>query len=284
MEPMLLNELFVDYDYFQTMGIELIAGRNFSIEHSSDVRQAFIINEAAAKAFRWTNPIGKRIAVGHPGQTTEVREGFVVGVVKDFNTLSLHKKIEPVILRLPWDSWPGNSLNIRVKNSLSETLPAIKATYEKLMPGMLADIRIVEDLHERQYQNEDRAFTSLQVGTIVIILISAFGIFSLSLYVSVKRMKEFGIRKVLGASLGQIVWLHVGYFLKIVLIANLIALPLAYWLVEEWLSDFAYRTNLSLLIFFSVIGISCLLVIISGGYSALKAGSLNPVDVIKTQQ
>ena len=152
------------------------------------------------------------------------------------------------------------------------------------MPGMLADIRIVEDLHERQYQNEDRAFTSLQVGTIVIILISAFGIFSLSLYMSVKRMKEFGIRKVLGASLGQIVWLHVGYFLKIVLIANLIALPLAYWLVEEWLSDFAYRTNLSLLIFFSVIGISCLLVIISGGYSALKAGSLNPVDVIKTQQ
>jgi putative ABC transport system permease protein len=284
MEPVLVNELFVDYEYFQTMGIEVIAGRNFSIEHSSDARQAFIINETAAKAFGWTNPIGKRITVGHPGETMEVREGFVVGVVRDFNTLSLHRKIEPVILRLPWDSWPGNSLNIRVTNSLSETLPAIKTTYEKLMPGMLADIRIVGDLHERQYQNEDRAFTSLQVGTVVIILISAFGIFSLSLYMSVKRMKEFGIRKVLGAGLSRIVWLHISYFLKIVLIANLIALPLAYWLVEKWLADFAYRTNLSLLIFFSVMGISCLLVIVSGGYSALKAGSLNPVDVIKAQQ
>ncbi len=284
MEPMLLNELFVDYKYFQTMGIELIAGRDFSLEHSSDVRQAVIINETAAKFLGWTDPIGQRILVGRPDQGGAVSEASVVGLVKDFNTLSLHRKIEPVIIRLPPDSWPGNALNIRVRNSLSESLPSIKSTYEKLMPGMLADIRIVEDLHERQYQNEDRAFASLQVGTTVIILISAFGIFSLSFYMSIKRMKEFGIRKVLGASLGQIGWLHVSYFLKIVLLANVVALPLAYMLVERWLSDFAYRTDISALIFLSVFGISCLLIIISGGYSAWKAGSLNPVDVIKAQE
>jgi putative ABC transport system permease protein len=281
---MLLNELFVDYEYFQTMGIQLIAGRNFSTLHSSDARQAFIINETAAKFFGWTDPIGKRIIVGHPDQKAELWEGSVVGIVKDFNTLSLHKKIEPLVIRLPYDSWPGNSLNIRVRNSLSETLPFIKSTYEKLMPGMLADIRIVEDLHDRQYQNEDRAFASLQVGTVVIILISAFGIFSLSFYMSVKRMKEFGIRKVLGASLGQIGWLHVSYFLKIVLLANVVALPLAYLLVEKWLSDFAYRTDLSMLIFLGVLCISCLLIIISGGYSAWKAGTVNPVNVIKAQE
>lgn len=97
-------------------------------------------------------------------------------------------------------------------------------------------------------------------------------------------MKEFGIRKVLGASLGQIGWLHVSYFLKIVLLANVVALPLAYMLVERWLSDFAYRTDISALIFLSVFGISCLLIIISGGYSAWKAGSLNPVVVIKAQE
>ena len=284
MEPMLLNELFVDYEYFQTMGIELIAGRNFSTQHFSDARQAFIVNETAAKFFGWSDPIGKRVVVGHPDQGAEVWEGTVVGLVKDFNTLSLHKKIEPVIIRLPPDAWPGNSLNVRVRNSFSETLPLIKSTYEKLMPGMLADIRIIEDLHERQYQNEDRAFASLQVGTVVIILISAFGIFSLSFYMSVKRMKEFGIRKVLGASLGQIAWLHVSYFLKIVLLANVVALPLAYLLAEKWLSDFAYRADISLMIFVSVSCISGLLIIISGGYSAWKAGTVNPVTVIKSQE
>ena len=281
MEPMLLNELFVDYDYFQTMDIRLIAGRNFSAAHASDARHAFIVNETAAKTFGWSDPIGKRIIVGHPDQTAEVWEGTVVGLVSDFNNLSLHKKIEPVIIRMPPDSWPGNSLNIRVGNSLAEAVPTIKSTYEKLMPGMLVDIRIVEDLHERQYQNEDRAFASLQVGTLVIILISMFGIFSLSFYMSVKRMKEFGIRKVLGASLSQIGWLHVSYFLKIVLVANAIALPLAYLLVEKWLSDFAYRTDSSLFIFLGVLCISCLLIVLSGGYSAWRAGNANPVDVIK---
>lgn len=283
MDKMLLNEMFVDHDYFQTMGIRLVSGRNFSTEYSSDSRQAFIINETAAREFGWTDPIGKRITAGYPGQTGELLEGSVVGVVKDFHTLSLHRKIEPVVLRLQYDSWPGNSLNIRTNNSLREALPAIVATYEKVMPGFLADVRVVEDLHERQYQDEDRAFASLQVGTVVIILISAFGIFSLSLYMSVRRMKEFGIRKVLGASLRQIALLHVNYFLKIVLIANLVALPLAYWLMKEWLNDFAYRTDVSMLVFLSVMCISCLLVIIAGGYSALKAGSLNPVDVIKTE-
>lgn len=283
MEPMLLNELFVDYEYFQTMGIQLIAGRNFSTEHSSDARQAVIINETAAEFFGWSDPIGKRIVVGHPDQGAEVWDGTVVGLVKDFNTLSLHKKIEPVVIRLPYDSWPGNSLNIRV-NSLTQTLPSIKSTYEKLMPGMLADTRIVEDLHERQYQNEDRAFASLQVATIVIILISAFGIFSLSFYMSVKRLKEFGIRKVLGASLGQIGWLHVSYFLKIAVLANVVALPFAYLLVEKWLGSFAYRTDVSLLVFLGVLCISCLLIIVSGGYSAWRAGSVNPVNVIKAQE
>ena len=97
-------------------------------------------------------------------------------------------------------------------------------------------------------------------------------------------MKEFGIRKVLGASLGQIAWLHVSYFLKIVLLANVVALPLAYLLAEKWLSDFAYRADISLMIFVSVSCISGLLIIISGGYSAWKAGTVNPVTVIKSQE
>ena len=204
-------------------------------------------------------------------------------MVKDFNSLSLHKKIEPVVLRLQYDWWPGYCLSIKVRGSLTSVLPTITSTYERLMPGFLADARILEDIYKHQYENEDKAFSSLQVGTIIIILISVLGIFSLSLYMSVKRMKEFGIRKILGATIQQIASLHISYFLKIVIIANVIALPVAYWLIIQWLDEFAYRTELSVFVFLSVMCISFLLVIISGGYSTWKAGRMNPVDVIKIQ-
>jgi putative ABC transport system permease protein len=283
MESVLLNEMFVDHDYFKTMGITLVAGRNFQTENLSDTRSAFIINETAAKELGWESPLGKRMKQGYADEDGKVMDGTVVGVVKDFNTLSLHKRIEPVIIRLQPDSWPGNSLNVKVQGLLSKTLPVITSTYEELMPGFLADARVVEDLYQRQYQDEDKAFASLQVGTLIIVLISALGIFSLSLYMSVKRMKEFGIRKVLGATVGQIATLHVNYFLRIVLTANIVALPVAYLLMKEWLDDFAYRTQVSSLLFLGVMSSSFLLAILSGGYSAWKAANMNPVDVIKIQ-
>lgn len=186
-------------------------------------------------------------------------------------------------MRLPYDSWPGSCLNVRIEGAVEKALPLIKATYERVMPGFLTDIRIVEDMYDRQYLEENKALTTLHVVTWMIVLISSLGIFSLSIYMSVRRMKEFGIRKVLGATARQISLLHVGSFVKIALFANVIALPIAYWLTKEWLAGFAYRTNLDGMIFMGVIVISFLLVIISAGYSSLRAGKMNPVDVIKIQ-
>lgn len=282
MSRVLLNEMFVDHDFLQTMNIRLLAGRNFDVNNSTDKHSAFIVNETAAKEFGWESAIGKAIKLGYVDENGP-QEGTVVGVVKDFNTLSLHEKIEPVVLRLQYDSWPGNCLNVKVKGSLSELIPVLKSTFEKLMGGFSADLRIVETDYNNQYRKETKAFASLQFGTLVIILISALGIFSLSLYMSVRRMKEFGIRKVLGATDHQIATLHIGFFVRIVLLANILALPAAYWLMTEWLNDFAYKTKLNGLVFLLVMCISFLLVIISGGYSAWKAGRMNPVDVIKIQ-
>ena len=283
MRRVLLNEMFVDHDFLQTMNITLLAGRNFDVNNSTDKHSAFIVNETAVKEFGWESAIGKAIKLGYVDDVNGPQEGTVVGVVKDFNTLSLHEKIEPVVLRLQYDSWPGNCLNVKVKGSLSEFIPVIKSTFEKLMLGFPADLRIVEDDYKNQYRKETKAFASLQFGTLVIILISALGIFSLSLHMSVRRMKEFGIRKVLGATDHQIATLHIGFFVRIVLLANILALPAAYWLMREWLNDFAYKTKLNGLLFLLVMCISFLLVIISGGYSAWKAGRMNPVDVIKIQ-
>jgi putative ABC transport system permease protein len=151
------------------------------------------------------------------------------------------------------------------------------------MPGYPLLCRFVDELYNSTHEKESKAFASLQFGTFVIILVSMLGIFSMAAYMSVKRMKEFGIRKVLGASVSHIFTLHLGYFVKLMLVSNLVALPLAYWLIQNWLSTFAYRADLTYFPFALVALVSLLLVIVSGSFSAWKAGRTNPVDVIKME-
>ncbi|MCW5911165.1 MAG: ABC transporter permease [Cyclobacteriaceae bacterium] len=283
MKQTLISEVFVDHDFLKTMGVKTLLGRNFDINNPADSHKAFIVNETAVKEFGWTDPLGKKIRVKQTRGEIEKWEGIVVGVVQDFNTRPLREKVEPVVMRLPYDSWPGYCLNVRIDRSISEALPLLKTTYEKVIEGFPIDYRIVGDMYDSQYRDENKALAALQVGAWMVALISSIGIFSLSAYMSIRRMKEFGIRKVLGATSRQITLLHVGGFMKIVLVANVIALPIAYWLMKEWLVGFAYRTNLGGIIFITVTAISFLLVIVSAGYSSLRAGKMNPVDVIKIQ-
>jgi putative ABC transport system permease protein len=283
MKQVQLNEVFIDHGFFKTMGIDILAGRGFDIKNSTDSKTAFIVNETAAREFGWNDPIGKRISYGYGETTGEKWEGTVVGLAEDFNTLSLHDKIEPLVMRLQYDSWPGMFLNIKVKGETNEALASIKSAYEKVLPGYLMDYKLVEEVYDDQYQEETKALRSLQFGTWIVLLISSFGIFSLSLFMSIKRMKEFGIRKVLGATVRQIAFLHISYFLRIAIIASLIALPVSYWLTEQWLSGFAYRIEPGALIFVIVTLILLLLIILSSAYSAFKASRMNPVDAIKIE-
>ena len=283
MKQMLLNEVFFDYDFFRTMGIELIAGRSFDPNNPADPHSAFIVNETAVREFGWKDPVGKKIKYGYEENEGEKWEGTVIGVVKDFNVYSMRRKIEPLVMRLPWSDWPGQCVHIKISGPLHETITRIEAKYKQVLPDFLIDYHLIGELYDNQYQNEQKAYTSLRLGTWTIVLISALGIFSLSAYMSVRRMKEFGIRKVLGATVRQITFLHVGYFFRIALVANAIALPIAWWLMKAWLSAFAYRTELDAIVFLSVMIISFLLVILSAGYSSWRAGVMNPVDVIKRE-
>lgn len=284
MKQVLLNEVFVDHEFFKTMDIEILAGRGFDIKNLTDPKSAFIVNETAAREFGWDDPVGKRISYGYGETTGEKWEGTVVGLSADFNTRSLHNKIEPLVIRLPFDEFPGMSLNIKVKGEFKKSIASIKSTYEKVLPGYLMDYRSIEEIYDNQYQEENKALSALQLGTWIVLLISCFGIFSLSLFQSMKRMKEFGIRKVLGATVGQIAFLHISYFLKIAMIASVVGLPISYWLTEQWLNGFAYRIEPSVIIMFStVVLILLLLIIISAAYSSLRACRMNPVDAIKLE-
>ncbi len=282
MKQVMLNELFVDEDFISTMELTLVAGRNF--QNKSEFKSAFVINESAVREFGWTNPIGKKIAVEHNKEDGGIwSEGNIIGVVKDFNTRSLHSKVEPLVMRLPYDEWPGFCLNIRYSGLESDAIASIKEVYEKVLPGFLVDYERVNERYENQYVAESKAFATLKMATWIILLISCIGIFAMSLFVSVRRQKEFGIRKVVGASVVQIATLHVNYFLKVGLAANVIALPITYYLLKEWLNGFAYKTNVSLLYFASFGVFLLVLVTLSAGYSAWKSGRMNPVDVIKIE-
>lgn len=283
MKQVLLNEVFFDHDFFRTMGIELVAGRSFDPNNVADAHSAFIVNEAAVREFGWENPIGKRISYGYEETEGEKWEGAIVGVVKDFNVYSMHRKIEPLVMRLPWSDWPGSCVHIKISGPIHETIARIEEKYHQILPDFLIDYHLIGELYDNQYQNERKAHASLKFGTWIIVLISCLGIFSLSVYMSIRRMKEFGIRKVLGATVHQIAFLHVSHFLKIAIVANIFSLPVSYLLMEKWLSEFAYRTELSALIFAGVTGISFLLVIVSAGYASVKAGVMNPVDVIRSE-
>jgi len=282
MKQIMLNELFADEDFIRTMGLTLVDGRNF--KNKNEFKSAFIVNESAVREFGWTNAIGKKIAVGHDKQQGGIwSEGTVIGVVKDFNTRSLHKTIEPLVLRLQYDEWPGNHLNIKYRGSEKEAIASIKNVYEKVFPGFLINYGRVNERYEGQYIAEGKAFSTLQMATWLILLISCVGIFSMSLFMSFRRRKEFGIRKVVGASVTQIASLHINHFLKIAFIANVVALPIAYYTLQSWLREFAYRTETSAFTFLTSGSVLLLIVVLSAGYSALKSGKMNPVDVIKME-
>lgn len=277
-----LYEVFSDDELFSTLGIKLLDGRIFNANIPSDSGAAFIVNESAVRELGWKNPIGKRIYT-HPEEKGKW-DGTIVGVLPDINISPLYDKVRPLVMRLPWtNEYPDGFVYVRYQGDEKAIVKSTEEKYKAIMPGYPLAYRFVDELYNSRHQKESKAFASLQFGTLVIILVSMLGIFSMAAYMSIKRMKEFGIRKVLGASVTQIFTLHMNYFVRLMLFSNLIALPIAYWLIKRWLETFAYRIEMSYWPFLFVGLISLLLVIVSGSFSAWKSGRMNPVDVIKIE-
>lgn len=280
MVPVELYEVFSDDELFETLKLNVLKGRTFRSEIPSDSGAAFVINETAARELGWDDPIGKRIYT-HPEEEGKW-DGTVVGLVADVNISPLYEKIQPLVMRLPWqDEYPEYFVYVRYEGEEQSIIKSIEQMYKETLPDYPLAYRFVDEFFNSQHRKESKAFASLKFGTYVIVLISLVGIFSLAAYVSIRRMKEFGIRKVLGATMRQNAQLHLSYFVRLLLIANIISVPIAYLLVNGWLKTFAYRIEVTLIPFILVVVISALLVVISAGYSSWRAARMNPVDVIK---
>lgn len=274
-----LYEVFSDDKLFETLGMKVLQGRVFDDQHKADSNAAFVINETAARELGLSSPVGTRILT-HPEDSGKW-EGTIVGVVNDINISTLHHKVQPLVMRLPWQNqYPEYFVYVRIDGEAANIIPTIRKKYQELQPGYPLEVVSVDDFYNHEYKAENRAYASLQFGTAIILLISALGIFSLSTYLSIRKMKEFGIRKVLGASAGHIAGRHIFHFLRIAIIAVGIGLPMMYWLMEEWLGAFAYRVQQNATGAAMVALITSLLIIVSAGYAALRAARVNPVKVI----
>ncbi len=270
----------VDVDYLSTLEIPLLAGRNFSEDRPSDLNNAILVNETLAKQLSLENPVGKTLAgFGRNG----VNDPVVIGIVRDFHIKSLHNRIEPLALLMEKYNY-GPFLLIRMRSDqIFETIEMLKSTWEKVASDSPFELSFLDENLNQQYANEIYWFRVLSHSALVAVLLSCLGLFGLASLAVARRTKEIGIRKVLGASVHHVMWLFSRDFIKLLLVANIIAWPIAYWMMNQWLTNFAYRIELGIGVF-GIAGILTLLVaLLTVNFQTLKAARRNPVDALRDE-
>jgi putative ABC transport system permease protein len=265
----------VDEDFFETFGIDVLAGKHFGRTPYAGLASGFIINETAAEAFGWSDPIGKQII--WPGRGT----GRVIGIVRDFHIASLRERIGPVIFLK--NSFLFNYVGVRVSSTgLPETMQHLKATWHSLAPDVpFSAFFLDESLKSWSYRDEQRLRRVAGTASAVAILVACLGLFGLVSFSVSQRVKEIGVRKVLGASVTNVVQLLSKDLVKLVAIANLIAWPLVAYVMSDWLQDFAYRISLSASIY-AISGLLSLgIALVTVSWHAVRAAHADPVDALK---
>ncbi len=241
--------------------------------------ESLVLNEAAVRAMGLTSPIGKRVTIrGHTyiGEHTY----SVIGVVRDFHQSSLHRPIEPMILwtsRLPM---PITCVRISPANT-TETVAFIEETMKTFMPKIPFNYEFLEDRIEGFYSSERKMETILSLFTGIALFTACLGLFGLASFLAEKRTKEIGIRKVLGAKVGGLVWLQTREFSKWILLSGLVAGPVAYFEAVQWLRGFTYHIRPSVDIFLTAILLTWLVALFAVGYQSVRAARANPVDSLK---
>ncbi len=274
------NYTTVDYDYINTFGIELAQGRVFSKDFAVDETTSCIINETAANALGLESAVGTELFFNHPEMPDYFRHVKVIGVVKDFHHASMHTPIGPYLMRVhkPWFT------HIFVKidqKDISGALGKIEDVLYQFVPDYPFEYLFLDDYYMGMYDNEIKTGKLFKTFAILAIIISCLGIFGLAMYSVEQKTKEIGVRKILGASESKLVYLLTREFSILVLIANCIALPAGYLIMERWLQDFAYRTSITWSAFVLSIIISLAIAFMTVCYQALKAARANPVDSLR---
>jgi len=268
-----MNILMVSTDFIETMDMEMIYGRGFSLDYRTDSAN-FIINEEAARIMGFENPVGRNLSVwGMKGQ--------IIGMLKNFHMSSMYEPIAPLVIRYD----PQNTFVafIRIRGNTQDALLTIEQVTTDFNPSFPFTYKFLDLEYEQSYKNEMTISTLSNIFAVIAIFISCLGLFGLSSFSAEQRTKEIGIRKVLGASVGKLVLLLSKDFTQLILLSFIIAAPVSYYLTSGWLDKFVYKTELGLNVFI-ISGIAAILI---GGFTvsfkSFQAASANPVDTLKEE-
>jgi putative ABC transport system permease protein len=269
----------IDFDFIPVYHIPLVAGRNYSRSYITDSAESMVINEAAARLYGYTNPadaIGKKFEQWG-------RKGTVIGVVKDFNFRSLHQAVEPLTLRYGYP-WALNRISVAIKgNDVPATIANLKNTWNKMAPQRPFMYHFLDESFNAQYVAEQHFGQLFTFFACLAICIACLGLLGLSTFMAQQRVKEIGIRKVLGSSVSGIVVLLSKDFIKLVLIAIVIAIPLCTWAMNKWLEDFAYRISIGPLVFIEAGTICVGVALFTIAWQSLKAALGNPIQSLRNE-
>ena len=287
----------IDSDFLETYGIELIAGRNLRSRESN--KEAFLLNETAVRKLGWdsygsvspstrSTPSGRSMrashrtgvaaAIGKRFEQVNVKSGSVVGVVKDFHTQSLHSPIEPVVMH----HWAQHTITARISgDDIQGALAHLKKTWSHYLPGIPFERWFVDQNLVLWYRDDEQLSESCTLFSLLAVFVACLGLFGLASYTAEQRTKEIGIRKVLGATVSGIVFTFSREFVKLIVIANLVAAPVAYYLMRNWLDNFSYRIDLSSSPFLLCGGATLAIAILTVSYQYVRAGSVNPVEALR---
>ncbi|MDX2049295.1 MAG: FtsX-like permease family protein, partial [Chitinophagaceae bacterium] len=275
---LLFSNTSINYDYVKTMGIQLIAGRDFSPDYGLDSMN-YLVNEAAAARIGYKEPVGKELTMWGD-------KGTIIGLMKDYHHNSLHVPIEPLIVRLHKESWGPLWGNILVRTEAGKTKEAISSmekVFRQFNPGYPFKYYFTDDELANNYKAEHTVSKLSRYFAFLAIFISCLGLFGLVTFTVEQRVKEIGVRKVLGASVPGIVRMLSKDFIRLVLVAAVISFPIAWWAMNKWLADFAYRINVGWEAFV-IAGMAALMIaLLTISFQAIKAAIANPVGALRSE-
>jgi putative ABC transport system permease protein len=264
----IVSVLNFDEKFMDLMDMEVVDGRGFNIDMQTDQQQAVLINEAMAKELTWDEPVGKKLTFGQQEQT-------VIGVVKDFHFANMRHKIEPLAMFFN----PSGGGNLAVKfnaSNTSETISFLQSSWDEVFPNSPLEYRFFNEEFGQQFASDERFGKLVFSFTWLAIFIACLGLFGLSAFTAEQKTKEIGVRKVLGASVGGIVLLLSKQFSQLIVVAIVLAIPVAYYLMSQWLSDYEYRVDINWTWFVISAIVALFIALSTVTYQSVRAASINP--------
>ncbi len=277
-DNLFIADMSVDYDFLKTYEVEVVAGRGFNRDYGTDETEGFMVNETALREFKWGTPqeaIGKTI-------NREGKKGKVIGVIRDFHFALLTTAISALVLEVNPSQF--NTLSIRFDNAdIQKTLDKLEATWNVTFPEKSFEFRFLDQQLNEQYANFSNFGTIIQSFTFIAILISCLGVYGLVLFVVQRKVKEIGVRKVMGASVGNILKMICQDFAWLLIIGFVLAIPVSYYLMTHWLENFIYHTEMDMVTYLISFALVMVIVFVTISYQAVKASLANPVNSLRSE-